>query len=286
MNYGFFRAACASPDVVVADCNANADAIIDLAKKAAAGGAQLIVFPELCITAYTCGDLFLQRTLLDGALSALKRICAETAELNALILVGLPLVDNGATYNCAAILHRGNILALVPKTYIPTYSEFYERRHFAPADRDEINSIYIDENNAAVPFGTNILIADKSNPLFLLGTEICEDVWIPLSPSTHASLSGATVIANLSASNEIIGKADYRRTLVSAQSAKTMTAYLYADCGNGESTTDLVFAAHNILAENGTILAQSDLFSSGITYAYFDLERLAQERKRKTTFAD
>ena len=286
MNYGFFRAACASPDVVVADCNANADAIIDLAKKAAAGGAQLIVFPELCITAYTCGDLFLQRTLLDGALSALKRICAETAELNALILVGLPLVDNGATYNCAAILHRGNILALVPKTYIPTYNEFYERRHFAPADRDEINSIYIDENNAAVPFGTNILIADKSNPLFLLGTEICEDVWVPLSPSTHASLSGATVIANLSASNEIIGKADYRRTLVSAQSAKTMTAYLYADCGNGESTTDLVFAAHNILAENGTILAQSDLFSSGITYADFDLERLAQERKRTTTFAD
>ena len=286
MNYGFFRAACASPEVIVADCNANADAIIAMAKEAVSDGAQLVVFPELCITAYTCGDLFLQRTLLDGALSSLKRICMETAKQDALILVGLPFVDSGATYNCAAILHHGEILALVPKSYVPTYSEFYERRHFAPAFRDEIKTVFIDENNAAVPFGTNILVLDRSNPLFVLGTEICEDVWVPLSPSVHASLAGATVIANLSASNEIIGKADYRRTLVSAQSAKTMSAYLYADCGNGESTTDLVFAAHNILAENGTILAQSDLFSKGLTYADFDLERIAQERKRTTTFAD
>ena len=286
MNHGFFRAACASPLVTVADSDANATEIIRLSKEAAQNGAQLIVFPELCITAYTCGDLFLQRTLLDGAISALKKIMRETAELDALILVGLPFADNGALYNCAAVLHKGNILALIPKSYIPTYSEFYERRHFVGANQGEIKSVYIDETNAEVPFGTNILIADKKNPLFVLGTELCEDVWVPLSPSVHAALAGATVIANLSASNEIIGKADYRRMLVASQSAKLAAAYLYADCGNGESTTDLVFAAHNILAENGTILAQSDLFSCGVTYADFDLERLTQERKRVTTFAD
>ena len=286
MNYGFFRAACASPEVMVADCDANATEIIALAHEAAQNGAQLVVFPELCITAYTCGDLFLQRTLLDGALDALKKITRETAELDTLLLVGLPFVQNGATYNCAAILHKGKILALVPKSYIPTYSEFYERRHFAPARQGEITSIYIDETNAEVPFGTNILIADKKNPLFVLGTEICEDVWVPLSPSVSAALAGATVIANLSASNEIIGKADYRRMLIASQSAKLAAAYLYADAGNGESTTDLVFAAHNILAENGSILAQSELFSRGVTYADFDLERIAQERKRTTTFAD
>ena len=286
MNYGFFRAACASPSVTVADCDANATEIIKTAKEAAANGAQLIVFPELCITAYTCGDLFLQRTLLNGAIDALKKITHETAALDALILVGLPFADNGALYNVAAILFKGKILALVPKTYIPTYSEFYEKRHFTSASQTEIKSIYIDETNSEVPFGTNILIADRKNPLFVLGTELCEDVWVPLSPSAHAALAGATVIANLSASNEIIGKADYRRMLVASQSAKLAAAYLYADCGNGESTTDMVFAAHNILAENGTVLAQSDLFSIGVTYADFDLERLAQERKRVKTFAD
>ena len=286
MDYGFFRAACASPSVKVADCQANADAIISLAKEAYAKGAKLILFPELCITSYTCGDLFLQRTLLEGARKELSRIARETAELNALLLVGLPLADNGATFNCAAILHRGKILALVPKSYIPTYSEFYERRHFSPASAGEIKSLYIDESNPEVPFGSRILIADKNNPLFVLGTEICEDLWVPLSPSVHAALSGATVIANLSASNEIIGKADYRRMLVAGQSAKMTAAYLYADAGNGESTSDLVFAAHNILAENGSILAESTLFSEGLVSADFDLERIAQERKRTTTFAD
>ncbi len=286
MNYGFFRAACASPSVTVADCDANATAIISMAKEACAKGARLVVFPELCITAYTCGDLFLQRTLLDGALDALRRIMTETEAVDALMLVGLPFADKGATYNCAAILYKGKILALIPKSYIPTYSEFYERRHFAPAAYDHIKSVYIDEKNAEVPFGSNILIADKTNPLFVLGTEICEDLWVPLSPSVHAVLAGATVIANLSASNEIIGKADYRRMLIAGQSAKLAAAYLYADAGNGESTTDMVFAAHNLLAENGNILAESDLFSSGITYADYDLERLFQERKRVTTFAD
>ena len=286
MEHGFFRAACASPAVTVADCAANAEAIAALAREAAANGAQLVVFPELCITAYTCGDLFLQQTLLDGARDALATVMRETADLNALIAVGLPFAHDDALYNCAALLFRGSAVALIPKSYIPTYGEFYERRHFAPAQPGEIQTVYVDAANPRVPFGTDILIADRANPLFVLGTELCEDAWVPLSPSAHAALAGATVIANLSASNEIIGKADYRRMLVAGQSAKLAAAYLYADCGSGESSTDLVFAAHNLLAENGTILAESALFSHGITYADFDLERLAQERRRMTTFAD
>ena len=286
MEHGFFRAACASPAVTVADCAANAEAIAALAREAAANGAQLVVFPELCITAYTCGDLFLQQTLLDGARDALATVMRETADLNALIAVGLPFAHDDALYNCAALLFRGSAVALIPKSYIPTYSEFYERRHFAPAQPGEIQTVYVDAANPRVPFGTDILIADRANPLFVLGTELCEDAWVPLSPSAHATLAGATVIANLSASNEVIGKADYRRMLVAGQSAKLAAAYLYADCGSGESSTDLVFAAHNLLAENGTILAESALFSHGITYADFDLERLAQERRRMTTFAD
>ncbi|MCH5289690.1 MAG: NAD(+) synthase [Treponema sp.] len=286
MEHGFFRAACASPAVTVADCAANAEAIAALAREAAANGAQLVVFPELCITAYTCGDLFLQQTLLDGARDALATVMRETADLNALIAVGLPFAHDDALYNCAALLFRGSAVALIPKSYIPTYGEFYERRHFAPAQPGEIQTVYVDAANPRVPFGTDILIADRANPLFVLGTELCEDAWVPLSPSARAALAGATVIANLSASNEIIGKADYRRMLVAGQSAKLAAAYLYADCGSGESSTDLVFAAHNLLAENGTILAESALFSHGITYADFDLERLAQERRRMTTFAD
>ena len=286
MEHGFFRAACASPAVTVADCAANAEAIAALAREAAANGAQLVVFPELCLTAYTCGDLFLQQTLLDGARDALATVMRETADLNALIAVGLPFAHDDALYNCAALLFRGSAVALIPKSYIPTYGEFYERRHFAPAQPGEIQTVYVDAANPRVPFGTDILIADRANPLFVLGTELCEDAWVPLSPSARAALAGATVIANLSASNEIIGKADYRRMLVAGQSAKLAAAYLYADCGSGESSTDLVFAAHNLLAENGTILAESALFSHGITYADFDLERLAQERRRMTTFAD
>ncbi|MDE7391807.1 MAG: NAD(+) synthase [Treponemataceae bacterium] len=285
MEHGFFRAACASPAVTVADCGANAAAIVALAREAAANGARLVVFPELCITAYTCGDLFLQRTLLDGATDALRTIMRETADTDALVLVGLPFVHQDALYNCAALLFRGKVIALVPKSYIPAYGEFYERRHFAPASPG-IQQVSIDGENARIPFGTNILIADTANPLFVLGTEICEDLWVPLPPSVHAALAGATVIANLSASNEVIGKADYRRMLVASQSARLAAAYLYADSGNGESTTDLVFAAHNLLAENGTVLAESSLFSQGITYTDFDLERIAQERKRMTTFAD
>jgi NAD+ synthase (glutamine-hydrolysing) len=312
MKYGFFRAACANPSVIVADCDSNAQSIISLAKEAASNGAQLIVFPELSVTAYTCGDLFHQRTLLEEAAKSLERIAFETSGLNSLIAVGVPVTADGALYNCAALLFRGDILAFVPKSYLPVYSEFYERRQFTPAQRTPFantaagtascsqsaagspmtssiqssGSIYLTAAHPAVPFGTDILISDKSNPLFVLGTEICEDVWVPVPPSTKAALAGATVIANLSASNEIIGKAEYRRLLISSQSAKICAGYVYADSANGESTTDMVFASHNLIAENGTMLAESKLFEGSITYADIDLERIAQERIRTTTFAD
>jgi NAD+ synthase (glutamine-hydrolysing) len=288
MKYGFFRAACASPVITVADCVANAAATTKLAREAAAAGASLIVFPELGITGYTCGDLFLQQQLQQKAIAALEQIAFDTAGLQSVIIAGLPVAVSGALYNCAAVLFRGEILALIPKSYLPVYAEFYERRQFSPAPRIPRNreTVYLSSAHPSIPFGTDILISDRENPLFTLGIEICEDVWVPVSPSAHAVLGGATVIANLSASNEIIGKADYRRLLIIAHSAKICAGYIYADAANGESTTDMVFAAHNLIAENGTLLTESRLFTDGCTVADIDLERIAQERRKTTTFAD
>jgi NAD+ synthase (glutamine-hydrolysing) len=286
MNYGFFRAAAASPVVAVADCRANADHIIDAVREAREDGASLIVFPELSITGYTCGDLFLQRPLQEAAAAELERIAHKTAAHHILIAVGLPVASGDALYNCAALLYRGKILALIPKSYIPNYGEFYERRQFAPAKRGNgTQSVRISDAFPDVPFGTDILVCDKDDANFVLAAEICEDAWVPLPPSTYHTLAGATVVANLSASNEIVGKAAYRRLLVKGQSAHTVSAYIYADAGNGESSQDMVFAAHNIVAENGTILAESELFSGGTVYADIDLERLAQERRRTTSYA-
>lgn len=281
--YGFIRTACATPSVTVADCASNAESIITYAKKASENGADVVVFPELCITGYTCGDLFAQQTLLESAKRALCTIVSETATLSSLLIVGLPLFVNSALYNTAAILFKGKILAFVPKSFIPTYSEFYERRWFSPAETAQFQTVTIhalsDGNNNTsanstfenIPFGTNIIIAATDMPLFKLAVEICEDMWVPLPPSTEHALSGATIIANLSASNEIIGKASYRKLLVQSQSARLVSAYLYCDAGHGESTTDMVFAGHNIIAENGTVLAESKLFTEDIVYADIDL---------------
>ncbi len=286
MNYGFFRAAAASPAVAVADCRANADHIIDAVREARENGASLIVFPELSITGYTCGDLFLQRPLQEAAAVELERIAHKTASHHILIAVGLPVASGDALYNCAAVLYRGKILALIPKSYIPNYGEFYERRQFAPAKRgNRISSVRISDSFPNVPFGTDILVCDKDDADFVFAAEICEDAWVPLPPSTYHTLAGATVVANLSASNEIVGKAAYRRLLVKGQSAHTVSSYIYADAGNGESSQDMVFASHNIVAENGTILAESELFSGGTVYADIDLERLVQERRRTTSYA-
>lgn len=286
MEYGFVRAACCSPHLAVGDCTYNADRIIDSVRAVSADGASLIVFPELCITSYTCGDLFLQRPLQTAAVRELERIAKKTASSAALITVGLPFASDGVLYNTAAVLHKGKICALIPKTFIPNYSEFYERRYFSPPSQNTPREVYISPKHPSVPFGTDILIEDAGGSGFVLGVEICEDVWVSEPPSGAACLGGATVIANLSASNEVIGKAEYRRSLIKSQSARCICAYVYADAGSDESTQDVVFAAHNIICENGTVLAQSELFAEkNAVSADIDIERLNQERLRTTTFA-
>jgi NAD+ synthase (glutamine-hydrolysing) len=286
MNYGFFRASCATPAVTVADCDANTASIISFAQKASLNGADVVVFPELCVTSYTCADLFEQQTLLTSAVASLETLVNESVNISPLFIVGVPLLIQNTLYNTAAIIFRGALLAVVPKSFIPTYSEFYERRWFTPADGTLPATVTLSDTLRDIPFGTDIIIADATTPLFKLAVEICEDMWVPLPPSTKAALNGATVIANLSASNEIIGKASYRKLLVQSQSARITGAYLYCDAGHGESTTDMVFAGHNIIAENGAVLAESKLFTEDILYADIDLERLAHDRMHTGTFSD
>ena len=281
MKDGFIKVAAATCGIRVADCAYNAENIIKAWKEASGNGAKLVVFPELCITGYTCGDLFLQETLLRGAVDALFEIAAAGKGLGTLCTVGLPLVYGGKLYNCAAVLYDGEILGVVPKSNIPNYSEFYEQRHFCAAP-DENGEIVL--KGQAYPFGAKLIFSCASIPAFTLGVEICEDLWVPQPPSACHALAGATVIANLSASDEVIGKADYRRSLVSAQSARLICGYVYADAGFGESTTDLVFSGHDLICENGTVLQESELFQDGIIYSEIDVERLAEERRRTTTF--
>ena len=290
MRDGFIKIAAATPDLHVADCEYNVSEIVKLAKEAAAKGAKLITFPELCLTGYTCGDLFLQETLLEGALDALNTVCRETAELAAVIVVGLPLRVRGKLYNVAAVVNAGDVLAFVPKTHLPNYSEFYEQRHFVSADTLSGGMESVDIKNAdgetvCVPLVTGTIFQCDEQPLFTFGVEICEDLWVPNPPSTALAQMGAHIIVNLSASDEIIGKAGYRRDLVRQQSGRLLCAYLYADAGFGESTQDLVFAGHDLIAENGALLSESKMFSQGIIYADIDLQRLAHERQRMNTFA-
>ena len=287
MKYSMLRAAAVSPSLIVADCEYNAGQIITLIREAYSRGARLAVFPELCITGYTCADLFAQSTLLQAARQALLRIAAETKELGILSVVGLPLAVDGVRYNTAAFVNRGEVLAVVPKAYIPNYSEFYERRWFSPPVRGLPDTIALSDEQCEVPFGLNVLLQDKDDSLCKLAAEICEDAWTPFSPSVRHALNGASVIANLSASNEVVGKAAYRRQLVTSLSAKAICAYIYSDAGHDESTTDMVFSGHNLMALNGSLLAESALFDDcgKILLADLDLERIAQERLRTTTFA-
>ena len=286
MNYGYFRAAAASVDLKVADPAYNSEKIITAANQAEAKDASLIVFPELCVTGYTCGDLFFQENLLKAAARECERIAKETSGLKAVIAVGLPVKKDGAIYNAAALLFKGKILALVPKSFIPNYAEFYERRQFCPAPATEVaESLYLSEKNPAVPFGTNIMICPENFPA-KIAFEICEDLWAPNPPSTRHALNGANIIANLSASNEIIGKAEYRRLLCAATSARLFCSYIYADASQDESSQDMVFAGHNLISENGKILAQSGLFQKEIIYADIDLNLLEAERAKTTTFGE
>ncbi len=281
MRDGFIKVAAGTPKIRVADCDYNAGQIIVLMKEAAGQGVKVLALPELCVTGYTCGDLFLQDTLLEGAEKALCRILEETKELDMVTTVGLPVRRQNKLYNCAAVIHKGKILGLVPKTYIPNYGEFYEARWFAPGAMEvEYDSTLCGQN---VPLGTSQIFGAQNIPGLIIGVEICEDLWAVSPPSTRLVTLGATVILNLSASDEVAGKAEYRRQLVTGQSARLVCGYIYADTGEGESSTDLVFAGHNMVAENGVLLADKR-FGTGLTVSEIDLGRLTYERKRMNTF--
>lgn len=334
MKDGFVKVAACTPDVKVADCEYNASEIIRMAKEAAARGARVIVMPELCITSYTCGDLFWQELLLDEAREQLLRIAKETADLDAVIFVGLPLEYKGKLYNVAAGISRGEILGFVPKMHIPNYNEFYEGRYFTSGagvdgmvqlkpqpdedevflgceegpeitfgldfgdveeelDEEEIFEAGEEEEdvqegedtflNEEIPISPYILFTCAQMPKLKIAAEICEDLWVPNPPSAGHAYHGANLIVNLSASDEVVGKDSYRRSLVSSQSARLICGYIYATAGEGESTQDVVYGGQNLIAENGTILAESRRFVNGITYADLDIQRLVNERRRMTT---
>jgi NAD+ synthase (glutamine-hydrolysing) len=281
MKHGFIRVAAATPVIRVADCGYNADRIIELIEEAQKQEIKLVVFPELCVTGYTCGDLFLQDTLLRGALESVGRIASCTKDLDPVVVVGFPYLVKGKLYNTAAVIQGGKILGLIPKISIPNYTEFYEARHFTSGIVDPISINFLGEE---IYFGSRILFQNNEMPEFILGVEICEDLWIPQSPSVAHCIAGASVIANLSASDEITGKDTFRRELVKNQSAKLVCGYLYADAGEGESTTDVVFAGHNLIAENGTLLAESVTFQNGMISTELDLGKLKSERRRMHTY--
>lgn len=281
MKNGFIKVAATTNDLKVADCHYNCDSIISIIKKCDEEQIKLVVFPELCITGYTCNDLFLQDILLNGAKDELLRIVNETSNCDLAAIVGLPLMVDSKLYNVAAFINKGKILGLVPKVNIPNYSEFYEARHFCRGAH-KVRQIQI--GNQMVPFGADIVFNCIQNDKFRVGIEICEDIWVAQSPSIGLTKAGATVIANLSASDENIGKDEYRRQLVKMQSAKLICGYIYSDAGEGESTTDLVFAAHNIIAENGTVLKESPLFKNEMAVSEVDVEKISNDRRKMTTY--
>ena len=282
MNNGFVKVAAASIQVSVADTEFNKISICNAIDEAVKNGAKIVVLPELCLTGYTCSDLFLQEKLINSAKEKLFEIADCTKAADALIFVGLPLIVNDKLYNCAAAINRGNILGIVPKVRIPNYSEFYELRHF-----NKGNDVPFDielKDNVVVPFGTNIIFECDKYSKLKVAAEICEDVWAPNPPSNSHGLNGATVIVNLSASDETTGKDIYRRNLINGQSARMLCGYVYANAGEGESTTDLVFGGHSIISENGLILAEAKRFENQIIYGDIDVEKLLMERVRMTTF--
>ena len=282
MKHGFIKAAAVTPDVRVADTVFNGEQIRKAMKESAEAGAKIIVFPELCITGYTCGDLFWQEKLLDAAKVELFRIAEESAGYDGIFFVGLPLEFHGKLYNAAAAVSGGKVLGFVPKTCLPNYNEFYELRHFASgADLDECVELSLDE---MAPIGTDLIFYCEAFPKLRIAVEICEDLWSPQPPSIRHALAGADVIVNLSASDEATGKDAYRRSLIGGQSARLLCGYIYASAGDGESTQDVVYAGHSMIAENGHILAESERFSNGILYSELDVERLMAERRRINTF--
>ena len=282
MKYGFLRVAAASPALRVADPAYNAAHIIDVIGAQAEKGTDVLVFPELSLSGYTCGDLFLQKMLLAGCMDALRAVAEATAGKKMLVFVGLPVVCEGKLYNCAAALADGAVLGFVPKTHLPNYNEFYEARHFVRGQQ-KLALADLWEGKRA-PLSTDLLFCAEGHPETRIACEICEDVWVADPPSTRHTQAGAIVVVNLSASNEIIGKREYRKTIVSAQSGRNVCAYVYCDAGMGESTSDMVFAGNNMIYENGTLIAETLPFAGEACEAEVDIGFLIAERRRLNTF--
>ena len=284
MKDGFIKVAAGTPEIRVADCAHNAQACLDLIRRAREQGVKVLCLPELCLTGYTCGDLFLQQSLLRGAEDALAAVLEATREVDMLITLGLPVRHNHKLFNCAAVMCRGELLGLVPKLNLPNYSEFYEGRWFASGRElggTDFCIPFAGQEN--VEFSAGLIFRCADYPLLTVGVEVCEDLWVADTPSTRLAQGGATVILNPSASNETVCKDAYRRTLLQATSGRLVCGYVYADAGWGESSTDLVYAGHSLIAENGAILAQR-WFETGLTITELDLERLDYERRRMSTF--
>ena len=281
MKNGFVKVAAATPDIRVADVEFNTQNIINAMEEAQKNGAKILVFPELCVTGYTCSDLFDHSVLLKASRKALLEIAENTNDKDMLVFVGAPLEVNGKLYNVAAAMNQGEIIGFTTKTFLPNYGEFYEMRQFTPGPQT-VREITFEGKK--IPFGPQILFQAEEMEELVVAAEICEDVWSPVPPSIQAALEGATVIVNCSASDETIGKDTYRRALISGQSARLISGYIYANAGEGESTTDLVFGGHNIIAENGTILKESSRYVNEIIYSELDLQRITGERRKNTTF--
>lgn len=286
MDYGFVRVAAGVPRVKVADCEHNVVEISRLIKQAEINSAEIVVFPELAVTAYTCGDLFQQRTLVQGAEEWLGGMIETMKRSKIILIVGAPVYLGNELFNCAVVAQSGRILGVIPKTFIPGYREFYEERWFASGAGLKGKTVYFCRQEA--PFGTDLLFEAAVNPDLCFGVEICEDLWVPIPPSSNYALAGATLLFNLSASNETVGKYEYRRNLVRQQSGNCISGYVYTSSGVGESTTDLVFGGHAIIAENGTVLKEAQRFEreSQLVYADIDIEKLVLDRRRTTSFTN
>ncbi len=283
MQYGFVKVCAATPQIKVADVEFNEKQIIKAIKESAKNGSQLTVFPELSLCGYTCGDLFNQTALLSSCDDAFKKICKATEDVDTLVFIGAPVANCGRLYNCAVAVSHGEILGAVPKTYLPNYGEFYEKRNFSSAPKTPLT---VEIGGKEVLLDTRLIFSANNCNDFTVAAEICEDVWAPQSPSIQHARAGANIIVNLSCSNETVGKAEYRRKLIEIQSAKLVAGYVYCDSGDGESTTDAVFSGHNIIAENGKILAESKLFENGLIYGEIDVEMLSAERRRTASVYD
>jgi NAD+ synthase (glutamine-hydrolysing) len=271
MKDGFVKVAAGTPEIRVADCEYNKNSILSLIKEAESRKVKILALPELCLTGYTCSDLFMQQALIKAAENALNQLLTSTADMDLLFTVGLPAFQSGKLYNCAAVCCKGKLLALVPKISLPNYGEFYERRWFTAGGGEGKQTVCAERETY---FGTDVLFRCENMPKLCIGVETCEDLWTAKPPSSEQALAGATVILNLSASDEIASKDAYRRSLVIGQSGRLICGYIYADAGEGESSTDLVFAGHDLIAENGALLKESR-FETGLVISELDIDFLA-----------